>query len=67
MNKLSEILIEIHTFLFNTMRLKMLSVKRRSLCLGLNVLKQQILKMYTIWMQNAPKGVKFGKMLHNRC
>ena len=35
----NEILIEIHTFLFKKMRLKMSSAKWRSFCLGLNVLK----------------------------
>ena len=34
----SEILIEILTFLFKKMRLKVLSAKRRPFCLGLNVL-----------------------------
>ena len=36
--KLSEILIEIHTFSFKKMHLKMSSAKWRSFCLGLNVL-----------------------------
>ena len=35
----SEILIEIHTFSFKKMHLKMSSAKRRPFCLGLNVLK----------------------------
>ena len=35
----SEILIEIHTFSFTKMHLKMLSEKLRPFCLGLNVLK----------------------------
>ena len=34
----SEMLIEIHTFSFNKMHVKMLSAKRRPFCLGLNVL-----------------------------
>ena len=37
---LSEILIEILTFSFKKMRLKVSSAKRRPFCLGLNVLKQ---------------------------
>ena len=37
----SEILIEILTFSFKKMRLKVSSAKRRPFCLGLNVLKQQ--------------------------
>ena len=36
----SEILIDILTFSFKKMRLKVLSAKRRPFCLGLNVLKQ---------------------------
>ena len=36
----SEILIEIHTFSFRKMHLKMSSGKRRPFCLGLNVLRQ---------------------------
>ena len=36
---LSEILIEIHSFSFKKMLLKMSSGKRRPFCLGLNVLK----------------------------
>ena len=35
----SEILIEIHTFSFKKMHLKMSSAKRRPFCLGLNVLR----------------------------
>ena len=37
----SEILIEIHTFSFRKMHLKMSSGKRRPFCLGLNVLKER--------------------------
>ena len=37
----NEILIEIHTFLFKKMHLKMSSAKRRPFCLGLNVLNQR--------------------------
>ena len=36
---ISETLIEIHTFLFKKMHLKMSSGKWRPFCLGLNVLK----------------------------
>ena len=39
----SEILIEIHTFSFKKMHLKMLSGKWRPFCLGLNLLKQWLL------------------------
>ena len=39
----SEILIEITTFLFKKIRLKVSSAKRRSFCLGLNVLSTQVL------------------------
>ena len=38
----SEILIQILTFSFKKMRLKVSSVKRRPFCLGLNVLKQTV-------------------------
>ena len=40
-----EILIEILTFSFKKMRLKVSSVKRRPFCLGLNVLKPSV----TLW------------------
>ena len=43
----SEILIEIHTFSFTKMHLKMSSGKWRTFCLGLNVLKCAILQ--SIW------------------
>ena len=39
----SEILMEIHTFSFKKMHLKMSSGKGRPFCLGLNVLKQMLL------------------------
>ena len=38
--KFNEILIEIHTFSFKKMRLKVSSAKRQPFCLGLNVLMQ---------------------------
>ena len=38
----SEMLIEIHTFSFKKIHLKMLSGKRRPLCLGLNVLREGV-------------------------
>ena len=44
----SEILIEIHTFSFNKMRLKMSSAKWRPFCLGLNVLIA-VCKWDTAW------------------
>ena len=40
---LSEIVIEIQTFSLRKMRLKMSSAKWRPFCLGLNVLKYQIM------------------------
>ena len=40
----SEILIEILTFLFKKMQLKVSSVKRRPFCLGLDVLKKNTAK-----------------------
>ena len=42
----SEILIEILTFSFKKMRLKMSSAKRRPFCLGLNVLKGDVHSSY---------------------
>ena len=52
--KFSEILIEIRTFSFNKMHLKMASGNWRPFCLGLNVLKHQNSNsiMYTI--RHAP-------------
>ena len=46
----SEILIEILTFSFTKMRLKVSSAKRRPFCLGLNVL--------TRWSLGTPYGIK---------
>ena len=40
----SEMLIEIHTFTFKKMHVKMLSAKRRPFCLSLNVIRDQHLK-----------------------
>ena len=45
----SEILIEIHTFSFKKMHLKMLSGKWRPFCLGLNVLTRKGLFWQTPW------------------
>ena len=45
----SEILIEIHTFSFKKMHLKISSVKWRPFCLGLNVLSHQCLHTYRLW------------------
>ena len=42
----TEILIKIHTFSFNTMHLKMSSVKRRPFCLGLKMLKTRCAVCY---------------------
>ena len=51
----SEILIEIHTFSFKKMHLMMSSAKRRSFCLGLNVLR---CRMYNdIDMHAYSKGI----------
>ena len=46
----SEILIEILTFSFKKMRLKVSSAKRRPSCLGLNVLKSQSLDTDVPWL-----------------
>ena len=48
----SEILIEIHTFSFNKMHLKMSSTKWRPFCPGLNVL---ILWSLVAWWQQGPR------------
>ena len=44
----SEIWIEIHTFSFNKIHLKMSSAKWRPLCLGLNVLTRQTLLLWPV-------------------
>ena len=46
----SEILIEILTFSFKKMRLKVSSAKRRPFCLGLNVLRNPWLHIYINWV-----------------
>ena len=46
----SEILIEIHTFSFKKIRLKMSSAKRWPFCLGLNVLKEIDIFVATKWL-----------------
>ena len=56
----SEILIEILTFSFKKMRLKVSSVKRRPFCLGLNVLKW-IASLETIAITRLP----FSNMAFN--
>ena len=51
----SEILIEIHTFSFKKMHLKMPSAKRRPFCLGLNVLMLTVKYLSSsvfIWLPN---------------
>ena len=48
---LSEIVIEIHTFSFKKMHLKMSSGKWRPFCLGLNVLR------YISWQTGGPWGI----------
>ena len=56
----SEILIEILTFSFKKMRLKVSSAKRRPFCLGLNLLKLRSL-IYLLWKKKdfakAPAGL----------
>ena len=47
----SEILIEILTFSFKKMRLKMSSAKRRPFCLGLNVLTQWCLDIISAFLK----------------
>ena len=44
--KFNEILIEIHTFSFKKMLLKVSSAKRRTFCLGLNVLNAMYVRSY---------------------
>ena len=46
----NEILIEIHTFLFKKMHLKMSSGKWRPFCLGLNVLSLSFLWVSVFWL-----------------
>ena len=54
----SEILIEIHTFLFKKMHLKMSSGKWRPFCLGLNVLIDDCMPM----LSSSRRG--FGQAMH---
>ena len=60
----NEILIEIHTFSFNNIHLKMLSGKWRPFCLGLNVLKEIVYSVYTpyfyIGLHLAQPQIKHG-------
>ena len=50
----SEILIEIPTFSFKKMRLKVSSAKSRSFCLGLNVLmKEPLMKFFNFELSNT--------------
>ena len=53
----SEILIEILTFSFKKMRLKMSSAKRRTFCLGLNMLRPDLLFMALCGLSFAPSMV----------
>ena len=55
----SEILIEILTFSFKKMRLKVLSAKRRPFCLGLNVLTYQVMDIYDFM-------IILNKLTHNQ-
>ena len=52
----SEILIEIQTFLFKSMHLKMSSVKLQPFCLGLNVLKPCIYSIDLIFLKYTSLG-----------
>ena len=54
----SEILIEIHIFLFKKMRLKVSSPKWRPFCFGLNVLRHP--SCYPILIIPAPRGVPWS-------
>ena len=49
----SEMLIEIHTFSFKKMHLKMSSAKRRPFCLGLNVLRPTVLWCTDMVVENV--------------
>ena len=53
----SEILIEIHTFSFKKMYLKMSSAKRRPFCLGLNVLTHWGRLAHKIWISESVNKV----------
>ena len=55
----SEILIEILTFSFKKMRLKVSSAKRRPFCLGLNVLRFNMYNLLiVIWFKEGVSGYK---------
>ena len=53
----SEILIEILTFSFKKMRLKVSSAKRRPFCLGLNVLMSYIIQSQVCYVIHTVGGL----------
>ena len=56
--KFNEILIEIYTFSFKKLRLKVSSAKRRPFCLGLNVLKHfSLLHLKSIYVSVLKKSI----------
>ena len=79
----NEILIEILTFAFKKMRLKVSSAKRRPFCLGFNVLNEQRLSnvtnahmrscqheqcaIYYHWFVDSFIGIQFTGSKHWRC
>ena len=63
----SEILIEIQTFSFKKMRLKMSSVKWRPFCLGLNVLKAIDLSHDYLDYLNTDLVYLFYHIISNHC
>ena len=68
----NEILIEIHTFSFKKMHLKMSSGKRRPFCLGLNVLTHWVHNKITFsnsfsWMKSITFWFKFYQMRSPQC
>ena len=62
--KLNEILVEIHTFSFKEMHLKMSSAKWRPFCLGLNVLNQQNQRGYQVPFLSTYKQLEGYVRIH---
>ena len=69
----SEILIGIQTFSFKKMHLKMSSGKRRPFCLGLNVLRWRLLKIFSpqfsscksFWLEYSPNAfISWNYQMH---
>ena len=56
----SEILIEVHTFSFTKMHLKMSFAKRRPFCLGLNVL-MPVKQPWRTWVRLSPESTRTNK------